>query len=474
MASPNSLPRQPYRLRPTERQSTLFIGDLFVASLSLLIALYLWANGPEWFGFTVSFLEERVPVWFYFLPLFWMLLLTESYSPRRSNIRAETVREIFTAAAVSLGIYLVIFFLSEPDSLPRRAIGYFIIAVVVLTLAWRFLYIRLFTASLFLRRVLIVGAGRSGNELVRVIKETWPPPFLLVGLVDDDPQKIGAIIDGYTVLGGNEKLFDLVQEHQVTDLVFAISGAMNPQMFSRLLDAEEQGIEVTTMPAMYEELLGRIPIYQLESDWVLRSFVDQVHAGGFFELAKRLLDIFGGLVGSLILLVTMPVVALLIYVDSGLPIFYHQVRLGKNGKPYRMLKFRTMIQDAEKDGIARPATKDDDRTTRIGRLLRKTHMDELPQFINVLRGEMSLVGPRAERPELVEDLQKYIPFYRARLFVKPGLTGWAQVNYGYASNVAMNAIKLEYDLYYIKRRSILLDILILVRTFGTVVGFKGQ
>lgn len=474
MASPSSLPRQTYRLRPTERRSTLFFGDLLMAILSLLIALYLWANGPEWFGFSMSFLEERVPFWFYFLPLLWMLLLSESYSPRRSNIRAETVREILTAAAVSLGIYLVIFFLSEPDSLPRRGVGYFIITVVVLTLGWRFLYIRLFTAPLFLRRVLIVGAGRAGSELVRIIKETWPPPFFLVGLVDDDPEKLGTQIHGYPVLGGNQKLFDLVQEHQVTDLVFAISGTMNPQMFSRLLDAEEQGIEVTTMPAMYEELLGRIPIYLLESDWVLRSFVDQAHAGGFYELGKRLLDIFGGLVGSLFLILIFPFIAFLIYVDSGMPILYRQVRLGKNGKPYDILKFRTMIQDAEKDGIARPASKDDDRATRIGRLLRKTHMDELPQFINVLRGDMSLVGPRAERPELVEELQKYIPFYRARLFVKPGLTGWAQVNYGYASNVAMNAIKLEYDLYYIKRRNLLLDILIMVRTFGTVLGFKGQ
>lgn len=474
MTSQTTPSRQVYRLRPTERRSTLFAGDLLVAIASLVLSLYLWANSHEWFGFTMPFLEERVPVWFYFLPLFWLLLLTESYSPRRSNIRAEMVREILTAAAVCMGLYLVIFFLSEPESLPRRAIGYFLLAVVVFTLVWRFLYIRLFTAPLFLRRVMIVGAGKSGSELVRVIKDTWPPPFYLVGLVDDDPQKIGTQIHGYPVLGGNELLFNLVQEHGVTDLVFAISGTMNPQMFSRLLDAEEQGIEVTTMPAIYEELLGRIPIYVLDSEWVLRSFVDQIHTGGLFELGKRLMDIVGGLVGIVIFIILCPVIMFLTYMDSGLPIFYRQVRLGKNGKPYDILKFRTMVQDAEKDGIARPASKDDDRTTRIGRLLRKTHLDEIPQFINVLRGDMSLVGPRAERPELIEELQKQIPFYRARLFVKPGLTGWAQVNYGYASNAAMNAIKLEYDLYYIKRRNLLLDIMIMVRTVGTVMGFKGQ
>jgi exopolysaccharide biosynthesis polyprenyl glycosylphosphotransferase len=467
-------PRQGLRLRPTERRSTLFLGDFLVAIVSLLLSLYLWAQGAEWYRFSWAFLQERVPLWFFFLPVIWLLLLSESYSPRRSSIRTETVQEITLAAGISLVLYLFIFFISEPNSLPRRGVGVFILSAYFLTLGWRFLYIRLFTTPLFMRRVLIVGAGRAGSELVRVIKEIWPPPFYLVGLVDDDPEKIGGDVLGYPILGGNEQLFDLVQEHQVTDLVFAISGEMNPQMFSRLLEAEEQGIEVTTMPTMYEELLGRIPIYYLQTDWVLRSFVDQVHASGFFELAKRLMDIFGGLVGSFVMVVLFPIIALLILVDSGFPIFYYQIRLGKNGRPYNMIKFRTMRQDAEKDGIARPASKNDERATRVGRFLRKTHLDELPQFINVLRGDMSLVGPRAERPEIVEHLQQYIPFYRARLFVKPGLTGWAQVNYGYAENVEMNAIKLEFDLYYIKRRNLLLDFLILIRTVGTVVGFKGQ
>ena len=133
-----------------------------------------------------------------------------------------------------------------------------------------------------------------------------------------------------------------------------------------------------------------------------------------------------------------------------------------------------MIIDAEKDGIARPAAINDDRTTRIGRLLRRTHLDELPQFFNILRGEMSLVGPRSERPEIIEELQSQIPFYRARLFVKPGLTGWAQVNYGYASGVEANSVKLEYDLYYIKRRTVTLDFIIMFRTIWTVIGFKGR
>jgi lipopolysaccharide/colanic/teichoic acid biosynthesis glycosyltransferase len=160
--------------------------------------------------------------------------------------------------------------------------------------------------------------------------------------------------------------------------------------------------------------------------------------------------------------------------DSGRPVLYHQTRLGLNGQEYEIIKYRTMDRDSEKDGKVRVTVENDLRITRIGKLLRKSHLDELPQFVNVLRGEMSLVGPRAERAILVNNLQMQVPFYRARLLVKPGITGWAQVNFGYAATVEDTIIKLEYDLYYIKHRTLLLDLIILLRTVGTVIGFKGQ
>jgi lipopolysaccharide/colanic/teichoic acid biosynthesis glycosyltransferase len=170
----------------------------------------------------------------------------------------------------------------------------------------------------------------------------------------------------------------------------------------------------------------------------------------------------------------LPFVGLATLLDSGRPIFYSQTRLGKGGQPYEIIKFRTMRQDAEADGKPRWASEDDERATRIGRMLRKTHLDEIPQFINVLRGEMSLVGPRAERPELVAHFQEHVPFYRARLLVKPGITGWAQVNFGYAATIEETMIKLEYDLYYIKHRNLWMDIIILARTPGTMFGMRGQ
>jgi lipopolysaccharide/colanic/teichoic acid biosynthesis glycosyltransferase len=202
--------------------------------------------------------------------------------------------------------------------------------------------------------------------------------------------------------------------------------------------------------------------------------VDQARVGGFFELSKRLVDVAGGLVGVVLMLAILPLIALAIFLDSGRPIFYFQTRSGRGGGLYRIIKFRTMRQDAEADGQPQWAKENDERATRVGRFLRRTHLDELPQFINVLRGEMSLVGPRAERPELVALFQKDVPFYRARLLVKPGITGWAQINYGYAVTVEDTAIKLEYDLYYIKRRNILLDFVIVLRTAGVVIGFRGR
>jgi lipopolysaccharide/colanic/teichoic acid biosynthesis glycosyltransferase len=228
------------------------------------------------------------------------------------------------------------------------------------------------------------------------------------------------------------------------------------------------------MPTAYEELLGRIPIRYLEADWILRSFVDQMQVNVYFEITKRAIDILGSLVGLLILMIFIPFIAIAILIDSGFPIFYTQIRMGKGGNLYRIYKFRTMTKDAEPDGQPKWAEENDSRATRTGLFLRKTHLDELPQFINVLRGEMSLVGPRAERPELVEWFQQHVPFYRARLLVKPGITGWAQVNQSYAATINETIEKLEYDLYYIKRRNIILDLNVLLRTPTMVLGFRGR
>jgi lipopolysaccharide/colanic/teichoic acid biosynthesis glycosyltransferase len=194
----------------------------------------------------------------------------------------------------------------------------------------------------------------------------------------------------------------------------------------------------------------------------------------FYTIAKRLLDVIGGLVGTLGLLVIAPIISLAILIESGKPVVFQQTRAGKGGAPFKILKFRTMITTGSEDEITRPASENDQRVTGLGRILRKTHLDETLQFINVLRGEMSLVGPRPETPRMMDHFQVHIPFYRARLLVKPGLSGWAQNHLDYAANIEETLIKLEYDLYYIKHRTFLMDVGIILRTFAAVFGFRGR
>ena len=464
-----------WRLRLGERRVLLLIGDLLLAFIALGLGLYIWFLGQLLPNF-YQFLRVRLPdqSWFLLLPLIWVILLVGLYDPHRAANWRHTLRGVLTAALVGLVLYAILYFTFPPNSLPRRGVAGFVVAASLLTLAWRLLYIRVFTAPQFMRRVLLVGGGITGQALLQVFDGLSSPPFHLVGIIDDDEEKIGTHIDGHEVMGGSERLLSVVLEQNVSDVIVAITGQMRSGMFQALLDAQEQGVEITRMPVAYEELIGRVPVQYLEADWILRSFVDVARVDSFYEMGKRLVDVIGGLVGVLIFLVLFPFVALAVYLESGRPVVFRQTRAGKGNQPYTIIKFRTMRQDAEKDGAPLLAKEDDERATKVGRLLRKTHLDEWPQFINVLRGEMSLVGPRPERPELMEHFQRQIPFYRGRLLVKPGITGWAQVNFGYAASLDEMVQKLEYDLYYIKHRSILLDLIILLRTVGSVIGFRGQ
>ena len=463
-----------WQLGASERVAILLIGDIFMAGTALFLALYFWAAGDAWMQFSLEFIIDRPPLWYFLLPVFWVILLVELYDIHRANSPGETLKGIGLAVLIYVLVYLLIYFTSAPNSLPRRGVSVFIIFAALLTFLWRLSYIRIFTAPHLLRRVLIIGAGIAGKTMVDITAEQWPPPFNIIGLIDDDPEKTGMEIRHFPVLGRSQDLINIIKEQQITDLILAISGEMKGDMYRAILTAQEMGINLSPMPQTYEEILSRVPIFLLEAEWIVRSFVEKTHTSITYQLSKSLIDFAGGLIGTCITLFFFPFISLAIILESGFPIFFYQKRLGRGGQPYRMMKFRTMERDAERDGKARMAEENDDRVTKVGWFLRKTHLDELPQFINVVRGEMSLVGPRAERPQMVEYFQKEIPFYRARLLIKPGITGWAQINYGYAGTVEETAIKLEFDLFYIEHRNLFMDISIIFRTVGTVLGFKGQ
>ncbi len=487
----SDITRPTLRLRPSEQRTVLVIGDLIASVGAMFLALYIWRQislaretafwidkgiGPVRAAlFAENNIDLKIPVWFYLLPLAWLLLMVDSYETHVASNWKKTLRSIAVAPVIGLLGYSLLFTINQdPNSLPRIGIGAFLVLASLLTLAWRGVYIRLYTSSGLMRRVLFVGAGKAGHSLVDVYKKFNPPPFLLIGFVDDDARKQGKSYHGFAVLGTSDKLLEIIENYRVSDIVVAINGVIKGETFQSILDAQEREIEVIRMPIMYEELTQRVPVEHLESDWVIRSFVDQVRVSGVYELLKRLMDIIGGLIGVFIFLITLPFIAVAIVLESGFPIFYTQDRLGKGGRVFKILKYRSMFQDAEADGEVKATVENDPRVTRVGNFLRRTRIDEVPQFLSVLMGEISLVGPRAERSELVAEFQKQIPFYRARLLVKPGLTGWAQINYGYVASVRETVVKLEYDLYYIKHRTIGMDINIVLRTVGTVLRRTGR
>lgn len=463
-----------WRLHLGERRALVVLGDLFMAGVSLVVGIGLWAIADIPRLPIEEFLRTRLQWWFFALPILWALLLVDSYDPHKSDDLRRTFRAVGAAALLGLVAYMAIYFTSEPNSLPRRGVAAFLLSAFALTLIWRFIYIQVFTAPRFLHRVLLVGAGSTGQALLSVLNDIWPPPYYLAGLIDDDPEKQGQEMLGYTVLGSSDNILDIVARESISDIIVAISGFMQSPMFQALLDAQTRGVQITRMPVAYEELLGRVPVQHLEADWILRNFVDEARVGAFYRMGKRLLDILGGLVGVAILVLIGPIIAVAIFLEDGAPVVFQQMRAGQGNIPYKIYKFRTMVKDAEKGGQPQLAQENDERATRVGRILRKTHLDEWLQFINVLRGEMSLVGPRPERPEFVEHFQREIPFYRARLLVKPGIAGWAQIHFAYAATLEEMVMKLEYDLYYIKHRNLWLDVVILLRTVATVIGFRGR
>jgi exopolysaccharide biosynthesis polyprenyl glycosylphosphotransferase len=473
MANSRTLPRTGLSL--SERQILLFVGDLACVLLAVAVswAVWIWIDGA--LSDPIGFLRSKDALTpFLLLGPLWFVFIFHLYDPHVAFSQERMISGLALAAGISLVPYLGLYFFAAPGSLPRVAILVFLASVTALEFSWRMISIRLFTLPMLQRPVAIIGAGRAGAMMLKVLNEEVPGHFRVCGLIDDDPAKAGTKLRGIPVAGGWQKLPEFVQSQGVPVLILAITGEIRPELFQAILDCQERGAEVIRMPALYESLLGRVPIGYLSADWLLTSFLDNARLYDLYSPIKRLIDILAALVGLALTLALFPVIALLIRIDSPGPILYRQERSGRGGHPIWVVKYRTMVRDAEPDGEARWASPSDPRVTRIGKWLRRTRLDEFPQFWNVLRGDMSLIGPRPERPEWIAQLEKQIPFYRARLLVQPGLTGWSQVNFGYVRSVEDTALKLEYDLYYIRHRSLMLDLKIALRTLGTIVRFQGS
>jgi len=324
------------------------------------------------------------------------------------------------------------------------------------------------------RKVLVVGTGVSAETVASVINKHGKGTYDLVGFIEDNLRLNSKTeIGSWSILGNIRDLQSIVRQHKITTIVVALNGNVDASVLELLINCLELGVEIVPMNVMYEQLTGRIPVYHVDNEWYVALPVNHPLTKTLNIITKRLFDIFFASLGILIMLPLFPLLALAIYIDCPGPIFYTQERVGRGGRVFKLYKFRSMIPCAEQ---GRPvwACEGDPRVTRVGRVLRKTHIDEFPQLINILKGDMSVVGPRPERPEFVEELAREIPFYRVRHAVKPGMAGWALVRYGYASSKEDTIEKLQYDLYYIKHQSLWFDLVILVKTVLDTLTLRGR
>lgn len=466
------LPRRTFAVQLTEHKFILMAVDGFLVLTTLLLGLRFGAQRSGWVFSLALILDYSL--WFIGLTALYFVLATvnDAYKPK---VAADPVASFVALLKTVLQIfvlYMLVYALTPFFWLPRHFMGFFAVVSPFLLFGWRRLYSSAFAFPVFQRRTIIVGAGWAGQSIVKTIKDFAPTYYEVVGFVDDDSAKQQTTIQNVPVIGSTADLPVLAPKKGVTDIVLAINRNIKGEVLAHLLTCYEYGVRVSTMSDLYERLTDRVPVEHTGDNWFVVLPLDRSGQNLFYRLIKRILDIVIALIGLICFGLLLPFLALLIKLDSPGPIFYRQKRLGRAGKVFELIKLRSMVVDAEADG-AKWAEKYDSRVTRAGLFLRRTRLDELPQLLNVLTGEMSLIGPRPERPEFVAELQQEIPFYRTRLTVKPGLTGWAQVNYDYGRSAGDALEKLRYDLYYIKHQSLQLDLVILLKTIGTILLLKG-
>ena len=380
--------------------------------------------------------------------------------------RARAVLSLSLTLLLAYGIFRVL-----PLGLTDRKLFAVAVAVsIVIVLVHRVYAAHSSSQSMVRQRILVFGTGTRAKLVGRSLKKA-DPNVDLVGYFAG-PNEAVTEVSAWGVLTPDKSLTDIVVDEQVDEIVVALTERRGGSMPLReLLDCKLHGVRVVDIATHFEKTLGQIRLDSVNPGWLI--FGDGFNQGLLRTFVKRLFDIA---FAAILIVVSVPVMLLagiLILLESRGPIFYLQERVGLNGRLFNVVKFRSMRTDAEKDGKPRWASAQDDRVTRVGRIIRKLRIDELPQLITVLNGDMSLVGPRPERPYFVDKLTQEIPYYAVRLSVKPGLTGWAQVRYHYGATMEDSAEKLQYDLYYVKNHTWFLDLVILFETVGVVLTGKG-
>ena len=455
-------------IRISPRSIILLVTDLICVVASIILSAAIRLSPREGWAYVVEHIPSLGGSCFIFMIVFYAGGLYESQALKRKG--GSFYLPLITTA-ISLVIIILVFYARFRLHIGRGIL--LLAALFILLSIWavRGLYRVAIGHGLLSKRTLIVGEGPEAVDVLRLLAGTAEAGYKIFGIVSCTKSRPGEFLEGVPVLGHMNRLREFADVYSIETVVVAASIAREHALFRLLRPLRYSGVEILDYAALHEELAQEIPLDHIDDEWLMNAAMNSsvIH----IRKIKRVMDTAVAMAGLVLLAPFSVLAAILIRMDSPGPVLFRQRRAGLDCMPYTLFKFRTMRQDAEAVSGAVWADKYDSRVTRIGSFLRKWRIDEIPQLINVLRGEMSLVGPRPERPEFIDTLAEAIPFYKERLLVPPGITGWAQVKYPYAASIDASRRKLQYDLYYIKHMSLFLDCLILLRTFKTIiVGLK--
>jgi len=442
------------------------LGDMMFAVLSLYAASFLRFGTPAQIQVIVS--QEGTKSFVFVAVLIFSSFLTEIYTNEIKRGKKEIILRVCSGLAVSFLILSALYYMMPGIMFGRRILFLSLIVFGALQMVWHIGYTLCLNIPGMAKRVLILGTGPLARRIGEIIAAT-NHRHLLSGYVSLASESVH--VPAGAVLGNINGLVETIKEEKVHKLVVSLSERRGIFPLEDVLNCKFNGVEVIDAPSFYEELTGKLLLENMNPSSFI--FCDGFKLNTALKIYKRVFDMFFSVITIILVMPLIPIIALMIKLDSRGPVFFRQVRVGAKERQFVLYKFRTMRQDAESTTGAVWSQKNDPRITRLGRFLRKTRLDEIPQLYNVLRGDMSFIGPRPERPEFIEALKELIPYYSERHFVKPGITGWAQVKYAYGSSIEDTVEKLRYDLFYIKHVSLFLDLLIILETIKVVMFGRG-
>tara|TARA_R110002012_G_scaffold319389_2_gene539650 strand:+ start:35600 stop:36991 length:1392 start_codon:yes stop_codon:yes gene_type:complete len=461
--------KQTIHFNISERKLLLRLVDLF----SILLSLYLVS---DWFHFDYFTISPENWTWVFILAVYITIFGTvfELYDLQKAS-RPDTVfANIILSASVTVLFYLLTPYLTPALPSNRMQIVYFYLAIIIALSIWRLVYINFISSPRFYKKVLIVGETSNIETIINAFKHA-DPNYKIVGYINCERVITDSVGFKDVIEYPPEALHRVIQEQSISEIVVASYNAetITSQIYNDLITLLERGFPIKEYTQVYEDITYRVPVQFVGKDFYKYFPFSRSNHNKLYLFFQRSFDLVFSIVGVLFGFSVLPFIVFGNLFGNRGPLFYFQERVGKNGALFQIIKFRTMVINAESTGAVW-AVKNDSRITPFGKFLRCTRLDEVPQFLNILKGDMSLIGPRPERPYFVNELSALIPFYETRHIVKPGLTGWAQINVRYGNTVDDSLLKLQYDLYYIKHRSFFLDFNVMVKTVGTMLYFRGQ